>query len=124
MIKLESILIIGVCGIALCHLGAIRKHENAILDTQTGPIKYEDKMEEIKDGVKGAPTPSMQLYPKHGFQTDPPFEKSEEGELTDEYLGVVQYGEPIPENLKAEEEEYTGFDWWQIDEPVTEKKES
>jgi len=122
MFKLAKLLTLGVCCIALLNMGTIRKQQSAILDTQTGPIKYEDKMEEIKDGVKGAPAPTIQLYPKYAFLIDPPYVEGEDPELTAEELGIPMLGEPIPEDVEGGEEAPETFDWWQVKEPLEQKK--
>lgn len=70
--------------------------------TQTNPIAYKDKMEELKDGEKGAPSPSYKFYPKDRFLTDPPMEKEGETQPED---NLPEWGEPIPENLEGWEDE-------------------
>ena len=117
MKTLGKMIIVGVCAIALLNIGTIRKKDDIILKTQTGPIAYKQKMEEIKEGEKGAPMPSMMLYPKWEFLSDPPYddEKDEEGE---EDKGIPQLGEPIPEDLSdLEEDKISMEDWWEIEEP-------
>ncbi len=54
------------------HGGAVRKKDDPILRTQTNPILYKEKMEEMKDGEKEAPLPSFKLYRKEEFLADPP----------------------------------------------------
>ena len=100
-----------MAGIVLLNLGTVRKKPNAILRTQTDPIAYKDKMEEIKDGVKGAPQPVWTLYSKGSFLSDPPVEASQMAEaakMLQEKIPVL--GEPLPENLdERESPEETGW---------------
>ena len=56
------------------NLGTIRKQDDPILNTQTNPILYKEKMEEIKDGEKGAPSPSFTHYTKQDFLSESPVE--------------------------------------------------
>ena len=93
-----------MAGIVLLNLGTVRKKTNAILRTQTDPIAYKDKMEEIKDGVKGAPQPVWTLYSKGTFLSDPPVEAAQVAEaakILQDKIPVV--GEPVPENLNEHE---------------------
>lgn len=57
------------------NLGAIRKAEDPIRDTQTSPILYKQKVEEEKDGVKGPVLYHVKNYPKEPFFIDPPYTK-------------------------------------------------
>ena len=62
-----------ILGMALLCTGSIRKNEDPVTgSTQTGPISLRQKMEEEKDGPKGAPSPSMTFYPNQQFLTTPP----------------------------------------------------
>lgn len=79
-------------------------------------------MEEIKDGVKGAPTPTIRLYPKQDFLTDPPYVKEATRELSADELGVPELGELIPEDVEAGDEASETFDWWQVEELSEQKK--
>lgn len=92
---------------SLLNLGTVRKKEDPVLKTQTDPISYKQKMEEMKDGPKGAPTPSFNLYPKAGFMTDPAVEVAkEEAALETETPDQEQVTE-----VSAAEDEEAG-DWW------------
>jgi hypothetical protein len=52
--------------------GSVRKKEDPVAATaQTGPISLKQKLEEEKDGVKGAPSPSMTFYGHNKFLTTP-----------------------------------------------------
>lgn len=62
------------------NLGTIRKKDDPILNTQTDPIAYKEKMEEIKDGEKGAPMPSVTLYAKEKFLAEGPVAKGKTDE--------------------------------------------
>ncbi len=52
------------------HFAAINKKEDPITDTQTNPIRYDDKMNEVKEGDKQAPKPTYKLYPKEDVEAD------------------------------------------------------
>ena len=109
--------------ISVMSIGAVRKKENPILDTQTNPIAFKQKMEELKEGEKGAPTPSFEHYSKEEFLVDPPVSEVEEAPSTEQLNEIPEWGEPIPEDLsesepepgsepsQGEEDEKT-IDWW------------
>ena len=73
MKKTYSLQIVLLAGFALLSMGSLRKHEDVAAAThaQTAPISLQQKMEEEKDGVKGAPSPSMTFYPNGKFMTTP-----------------------------------------------------
>lgn len=48
-------------------LGTIRKEGAEIKKAQTDPISLKQKIEETKDGVKGAPAPTFKFYEKETF---------------------------------------------------------
>ena len=84
--------------------GTIRRTEDPIRDTQTAPIGYQQKMEEDKDGKKGALLYSVKYNPSDEFLTAPPVAGEEEeaaGEITEEAVPA-------------------GADWWE-EVPVTDK---
>ncbi len=93
-------------------LGVIRKKDDPILRTQTDPISYQQKMEEEKDGKKGAPAPSFAFYKKSRFLTEPPMTAGNnlsERKVPEEKIPKV--GDPIPENLEeAPQEQPSGAD--------------
>ena len=91
---------------SLLDLGTIRRQEDPILKTQTAPILFKQKEEEMKDGPKGAPTPSFNLYPKAGFMGDPAVGKAKE-ELP---AADVSSKESISEVVPAQDEE--SEEWW------------
>ena len=94
----------------LFNLGTIRKKEDPITKTQTDPISVKQKMEEMKGGPKGAPAPSMNLYPKEQFLTDPPVERAKE-----EAGGKAAEEEKVPaaEEVSTDDE---SEDWWSEDQ--------
>lgn len=98
---------------AVIHTGSIRKPKTAIQKTQTDPIKYEQKMEELKDGEKGAPSPSFVIYPKERFFLEPPMVKGGNYRLGEFRDLIPEMGAPIPEDLAgAEEPEVWEEGWW------------
>lgn len=93
------------------HTGVIRKEYNPIVDTQTDPITLKKKMEELKDGQKGAPTPSFHFYDKsEDFQVKTAIEEDSEvtGSVSE---GIPALGDPLPENLQGEEGDWWAEDW-------------
>ncbi len=102
---------------SLFNLGAIRKNEDPIAKTQTDPISYKQKLEETKDGPKGAPTPSFNLYPKEGFLTD-----SAVGESKDEPPATESKPEEIVSEAASSEEE--SEDWWSEEETQEDAEDS
>ncbi len=57
----------------LLNTGTVRRKRDALLRTQTDPIKLKDKMEELKDGEKGPATPQFGWYgSSNGFMGAPP----------------------------------------------------
>jgi 16S rRNA G966 N2-methylase RsmD len=71
----KAIFFIFVSVLAGLNLGTVRKSEDPIRDTQTNPILYEQKMEEDKDGKKGALMYHVKNNPHETFFIDPPFAK-------------------------------------------------
>ncbi len=98
-------------GMVLCcsllNMGTIRKKEDPILKTQTEPISYKQKMEEMKDGPKGAPMPSFNLYPKERFFTDPAVGPAKAEEAKDKVSDQAN----VPEVEEVSPEEGSE-DWW------------
>ena len=96
----------------MINLGTIRKKENPILKTQTNPIAWKDKLEEIKDGVKGPPAPSWKLYPKSRFQTeDLIHHQGSESEPRGAGDKIPELGAPIPEDQRDKTKD-SNEDWW------------
>lgn len=113
------LMFVAIFTLGVLHMGTIRKKEDPIRDTQTDPIAYDQKMEEIKDGEKGPATPTFQFYEKEEFMTEPPADK-QVSEKTKEALSGNNYGvfekeEPYKRwdqrDPQAEETE-TDDDWW------------
>lgn len=106
--------------LSFLNTGATLKNDNkynVIAKTQTDPITHKEKTEELKEGVKGAPTPSFQYYGSEQVLSRPPIDtEKEEAELRDGYMDEIpDFGETIPENLEgigAEETEEAEDDWW------------
>lgn len=90
--------------------GTIRKQDDPIRNTQTDPILHKQKMEEIKDGEKGAPTPSWKLYPKEKFLAKSPVENEPNAGTSTSSGRIPNLGEPIPENISEEDENEEN--WW------------
>ena len=102
--------LIVVILVSLLNLATIRKKEDPIAKTQTDPIAFNDKIEELKEGPKGAPTPSFQLYAKSKFFTELPVDQKQTKESKEEGKGKVT------ELGKLGEEEEFEEDWWMEEE--------
>jgi len=114
----------GACNFLLL-TGAVQKKENPILKTQTDPIAYKAKMEELKEGEKGAPSPSLRHYPESGFLVDPPFEAKKVEALKNS--GIPNIDDPIPEDLSEltqEKEPVRSEDEWGFAEEGEEEEEA
>ena len=116
-------------------MGLIRKDQDPIAMTQTDPITYKQKVEETKDGVKGAPAPSFKYYEKEGFLTQSPVNPQGEEtvspppsypEVSEVDLGEEDLGQeenpPAEDSLEEEETGINEDDWWVEDEEA--EKES
>lgn len=96
---------------------AIRKKDNPVVRTQTSPIDYNEKMEEVKDGEKGAALPTMDIYPKANFMTASPVKTDKQVEMEE----PVQKN-PEAEDFVIEDEVSTGEDegdWWLDDDSAS-----
>lgn len=107
--KTGMVLILLFC--LVFHTGVIRKEYNPIVDTQTDPIKLKKKMEELKDGQKGAPTPSFQFYDKsEDFQAKTAIGEDPEAEESVQ-SNIPALGDPLPENVQDGEGDWWAEDW-------------
>jgi len=103
--------IILLC-LGILQLGTIRQAEDPILKTQTEPISYKAKLEETKDGVKGAPAPSMTFYGNETFYIDSTVEEQKDEDLFDYRLtrdSETEFSE-VPEDSDKSGE--PGKYWW------------
>lgn len=109
--------------IFILHTGSIRKNEDPVARTQTDPIELKEKLDELKDGVKGAPAPSFKYYEKEAFLTNTATQtqKEEAGLPKKEEMlpGVFEENPPTDEedvweeeDDEAAEEEASDEDWW------------
>ncbi len=98
-------LLIGIVIASLMNLATIRKKDDPISNTQTSPIALNAKIQELKEGPKGAPTPSFQLYEKSQFFTEPSVDR-------EETKAVEKPKEEITELGRLGEGEETEEDWW------------
>lgn len=90
---LNSFVVLAIVTVVfILNSGTVRKKEDPIRDTQTDPIAYNKKMEEIKDGEKGAPTPSFQYYGGEPFLKSPPVDKKPIIDI--ESLKLIKAAEP------------------------------
>lgn len=115
--------VLALLGCLFLNTGVIRKDFDPIKNTQTDAIAYKQKMEEIKDGEKGPPTPSYKFYEKQDFlvktpmQTQaeevlPPVEDVVTGSTDSSFHGEAPGEEPASESVPAA----AGEDWWQDEE--------
>ncbi|MSR77448.1 MAG: hypothetical protein EXS63_04395 [Candidatus Omnitrophica bacterium] len=82
---------------ALMCLAAIYKEADPVGDTQTNPIAYKDKTEEIKQGAKEAPKPSFKLIEKEKFMIDSNLEKEKTENRSEETQSLL--GADVPEDV-------------------------
>lgn len=69
---------------ALFSIAGMKKNEDPVAVTaQTESISLKQKIEETKDGVKGAPTPSMTFYGSQKILTSSPIEEGSEEEAAE-----------------------------------------
>ncbi|MBN1688799.1 MAG: hypothetical protein JW893_06830 [Candidatus Omnitrophica bacterium] len=95
--------------VGLFHMGTVRKKEDPIRNTQTDPVAYKAKQEELKDGPKGAPAPSLKFYEKEEFLIEPPMKDQ----------GIGRGEEVLDEFVESWEDETLDYeegtleeDWW------------
>lgn len=111
------------------NLAAVYQERDPIGETQTNPVGYNDKMEEIKQGVKEAPKPSFQLIPKEKFMIDSNLElekKAEEYAETQPILGEdlpLDVHEDAQDLIEQEESALTSHENEAID-PQVENREN
>jgi hypothetical protein len=137
--SMRSFFYAGFGLLVLLHLGAIRKNEDPIAKTQTDPISYKQKLEETKDGVKGAPTPSFKYYEKEEFLVKTPMETGLEEKKAAEAreaaeVSEVDFEEESEESFEVPEDEDLGEEtgeasedeeeWWVEDETGAGEDES
>lgn len=104
-------LFLGVFVISILNMGTVLKKDNPIQKTQTDAIAHKQKMEEIKDGEKGAPTPSHRLYARSEFLTEAPYEKMTPEKPENVVSEQSEVFLPDEEGVSLEEED-SGLDWW------------
>lgn len=102
--------------LAALQWGTVRRSENPVTDTQTNPILYEKKMEEIKDGVKGAPSPTMKFYEKEKFLAKTPVQDQQVNEETEAAAQnqEIQSAAAVGQEPAEEEQIY----WWETPDPA------
>jgi hypothetical protein len=116
-------------------LGAIRREDDGVLKAQTDPISLNKKMEEIKDGVKGAPTPSFEFYKKESFMTQNPMDMAREttvkpsanplDTVSEVNLEETASNDTSPSAVASKEKETAEPDadsWWVEDSPQEDSK--
>lgn len=103
MIKIPSLSLFFILGVAFLSMGTVLKKKDPVLQTQTGPIGYSEKAKEEAEGKKGPPVPTLELYPKERFLTEGPVEKGKSSPVTEEETeGELWLGE------EGEEEDEIG----------------
>lgn len=107
MKKIAFITLSAILALPLPAHAGIKKNEGAVNKAQTSPISLKQKLEETKDGVKGAPAPSMTFYPNAKFLTTSPVETKKAGEDSAEIDGLAEQFQPeegLEKELGFEEE--------------------
>lgn len=116
MINSKVWMVLLLFSVMMLHAGSVRKKDDPILRTQTHPIALKDKMEEIKDGEKGAPSPSFKHYPKSQFLTEPPVENQPDSKAETPAKSPAEWGGSTIEDLgesAASGDEQEEEDWWE-----------
>lgn len=112
--------VVFVLMMASLNLATVRKKDDPILKTQTDPILLKDKQEEIKDGEKGAPTPSFKWYAFNWFQTDSPASRDTEAINPQGTSGspLPDFGDPLPEKdaASAQQDFWNDDNLWNFDQ--------
>ena len=99
---------------ALFSMGGLRQNQDPVAATaQTAPISLKQKIEETKDGVKGAPSPSMTFYKDQKILTNSPVKVSHEEDIVEESKAVEE-----PAGKAVEED-----DSWEVDADAESKKD-
>ncbi len=105
-----------ILGIAWISMGSIRKTEDPVAATaQTGPISLQQKLEEEKDGKKGAPSPSMTFYGHRKFMTTPSVNDKKPEEVQEDIQKKGENGEDAEFETGQETPEKAVEDdenWW------------
>ena len=87
--------------VALFSIAGMRKNEDPIAATaQTSPISLKQKLEETKDGVKGAPSPSMTFYGSQPVLTGSPVKE----EAKEDFVEEEEPSAPQEDKLFEEDE--------------------
>ena len=112
-------LLVAVILLGFLNSGTVRKRQDPIASAQTEAISYKQKLEEMKDGPKGAPSPSFKFYSKSNFLTESPMETApdEEEELSGPSSGLEE--ELQSEGGIGDNEE---DDWWAEDDEDLQSK--
>ncbi len=108
-------LVLAVIITGFLNLGAILKKEDHIAATQTDPILYEKKMEELKDGEKGPSMPKIEYYKKADFLSKTPVATQGNEQASVETVRPSEWPEELPAEVGKEKAETSDEYWW-IDE--------
>lgn len=87
MIKIPSLSLFFILGVAFLSMGTVLKKKDPVAETQTGSIGYSEKAKEGAEGKKGPPMPTLELYPKERFLTEGPVEKGKSSPVAEEETG-------------------------------------
>ena len=120
-IKFRVFFVILFC--ALLQVATVLKKDDPIIKTQTEPIAYKEKVEETKDGVKGAPSPSYKHYPQDGFVT----QETVENEKEPSQQSSLKEAEEVWENeeldfIALDDGEEEDLEFWEEEEEEEEEE--
>lgn len=117
--------VIVVVFLAAFQMAAVLRSDNPVKRTQTDAISLKAKLEETKDGIKGAPSPSMQFYGKSEFLLDSPVHNETESAIEKYDLQYENESEDkaywwtesqtsgnIPSSEKSQDEIEDDSLWW------------
>ena len=97
-------------GTALLLMGTVVQKKDPIQKTQTDPVSAGDVLKQEAEGKKGAPAPSMNLFPKERFLVEGPVEKEQ---LKEE---KIESTEEFKLNSVTDDTSHTSEDSWQFDD--------
>jgi hypothetical protein len=119
MRKLRACLLVAAVVVTgFLNAGAVLQREDRIAQTQTDPILYEQKMEEIKDGEKGPSMPKIEYYKRSGFLTTAPVKSLEASDLRDVFSQPHELWEVFPAGAPGAEEAYDEYWWLEEENPA------
>lgn len=106
--------VVFILGVSFLSLATVVKKKDPITETQTDPIAYKEKEKEEKEGKKGPPVPTLELFPRLRFLSEGPVKGDKKSTPAAERETAAS---TIAENEDKEiEEEASEWDEFKVDE--------